>query len=397
MIPASPLHLPVGTGGGPACSPERRATPAPARPVRSSLRSGTPVAARRPSGGPSGPGDPGTSGEGTGRADQKEPSCASTSRGPCTCCTSWSRSATPPIRTPWPSTTLGAGGRRPDLGPDRRRRRRDRPGRPGQGYRLCGGGHLARRPVAGAAAQEPQVRAALLPHLPPSQAPPAVSRPAPPREDGPPPLRPPIPPVLLATGLPARVRWRHHAVGGQRTQRRHTEERHVVLECYCAVVHTRPSAGPATSPAGDGPGPPLHPVSGGGWCGRSTPAAPAPPAAPAAGPPTPAPDHPASPHLQPPPPPGGVAWRVSCAIRAGATQGRGSAAALRAGSRGPLHPATCPPIVQAGRVPPRTVRRQGRCGTRFAAFLASLRERLRRPLTPTGPGWRGASGSPGWG
>ncbi len=180
MIPASPLHLPVGTGGGPACSPERRATPAPARPVRSSLRSGTPVAARRPSGGPSGPGDPGTSGEGTGRADQKEPSCASTSRGPCTCCTSWSRSATPPIRTPWPSTTLGAGGRRPDLGPDRRRRRRDRPGRPGQGYRLCGGGHLARRPVAGAAAQEPQVRAALLPHLPPSQAPPAVSRPAPP-------------------------------------------------------------------------------------------------------------------------------------------------------------------------------------------------------------------------
>jgi len=96
--------------------------------------------------------------------------------------------------------------------------------------------------------------------------------------------------------------------------------------------------------------------------------------------------HPAS--LQPPPP-GGVAWRVSCDTRPGATHGRDRRPRCARARGGPCTPRPARRSVQAGRVPPRTVRRQGRC--------ASLRERLRRPLTPAGPARRGASGSPGWG
>jgi hypothetical protein len=90
--------------------------------------------------------------------------------------------------------------------------------------------------------------------------------------------------------------------------------------------------------------------------------------------------------LQLPPPAGGVAVRVSCAVRAGATHGRGSTAALRAGSRAPA-PRDLPadPCRPGGCHP-------GPSGVKGAAVLASLRSSrpcgsaLRAPLDPARPG-----------
>src|SRR4029453_1659093 len=48
-------------------------------------------------------------------------------------------------------------------------------------------------------------------------------------------------------------------------------------------------------------------------------------------------------------------------------------------------------------LPPRRLRRQGRCGTRCAPFLASLRDGLRPALTAPAPRRPGETRSPGAG
>jgi hypothetical protein len=64
--------------------------------------------------------------------------------------------------------------------------------------------------------------------------------------------------------------------------------------------------------------------------------------------------------------------------------------ACGAGSRGPLHPATCPPI-RAGRADATPDRPASR------ALRVPAGAPCGRPLTPAGPAWPSASGSPGWG
>ena len=63
---------------------------------------------------------------------------------------------------------------------------------------------------------------------------------------------------------------------------------------------------------------------------------------------------------------------------------------------GTLHP-PAPAICLLDGLPPRRLRRQGRCGTRCAPFLASLRDRLRRPSTRPSSRRPGETRSPGAG
>jgi hypothetical protein len=63
---------------------------------------------------------------------------------------------------------------------------------------------------------------------------------------------------------------------------------------------------------------------------------------------------------------------------------------------GTLHP-PAPAVCLLDGLPPRRLRRQGRCGTRCAPFLASLRDGLRPALTAPAARWPGATRSPGAG
>jgi hypothetical protein len=71
----------------------------------------------------------------------------------------------------------------------------------------------------------------------------------------------------------------------------------------------------------------------------------------------------------------------------------GLPAALAGGTLHPPAPAVC--LLDG--LPPRHRRRQGRCGTRCAPFLASLRDGLRPALTAPAPTRPGVTRSPGAG